>query len=267
VGSGCLRDFVGDHDPDRACRQAEYVALARTTVADAARSANRSRRSRTDGLSVEAFAACAAHVVRADGWISAERARRSSSRASADAALELFETARETPDRADRALAAGALRWARALLAAKPEPTAFEREALVVVADGSVLTRRERGLVCALVAVYRHKRARSRHLGSVGHSTEVTVLVERVVERPSARHGIVRRCDLLDAEANRLVWWQTHGTPAREGQVFVLRGRVARHTHFGNAAVTVLAACRPVAQLSPPNAISDMGPLAYRRLT
>ena len=29
VGSGCLRDFLGGHDPDRACRQAEYLALAR----------------------------------------------------------------------------------------------------------------------------------------------------------------------------------------------------------------------------------------------
>jgi NAD-dependent dihydropyrimidine dehydrogenase PreA subunit len=189
VGSGCLRDFLGGHDPDRVCRQAEYMALARAAVADADRSTVGGGGSGAPELPLEAFAACAARVVRAHGWVSAERARRSSGTASADSALRVFETAREAPDGADRALAAGALRWAQGLLAAKPELTAFERDALAVVTDGSVLTRRERGLVCALIAFYRGKRARSRHVGSPGMSIDATVLVERVLERPSARHG------------------------------------------------------------------------------
>ena len=224
------------------------MALARAAVADADRSTARSGDSGAKELPLEAFAACAAHVVRAHGWVSAERARRSSGTASADSALRVFETAREAPDGADRALAAGALRWAQGLLAAKPELTAFERDALAVVTDGSVLTRRERGLVCALIAFYRGKRARSRHLGSPGMSVDATVLVERVFERPSARHGTVRRCDLLDADVNRLVWWQTQGTPLREGEVVQLHGRVERHIHFGATAVTVLAYCRRLPQ-------------------
>ena len=249
VGSGCLRDFLGGHDPDRMCRQAEYMALARAAVADADRSTARSGDSGAKELPLEAFAACAAHVVRAHGWVSAERARRSSSTASADLALQVFETAPEAPDGADRALATGALRWAQALLAARPELTGFERDALSVVSDGSVLTRRERGLVCALIAFYRSRRARSRHVGSPGMSVDATVLVERVVERASARHGTVRRCELLDADVNRLVWWQTQGTPLHEGDVLVLRGRVERHTRFGTTAVTVLAHCRRLAHL------------------
>ena len=125
VGSGCLRDFLGGHDPDR-CGQAEYMALARAAVAHADRSTARSGGSAAEEVSLEAFAACAAHVVRAHGWVSAERARRSSSTASADLALQVFETAREAPDGADRALATGALRWAQALLALRPELTGFE---------------------------------------------------------------------------------------------------------------------------------------------
>jgi hypothetical protein len=247
VGSGCLRDFLGGHDPDRMCRQAEYMALARAAVAD--RSIARSGDSGAKELPLEAFAACAAHVVRAHGWVSAERARRSSSTASADLALQVFETAPEAPDGADRALATGALRWAQALLAPKPELTGFEREALSVVSAGSVLTRRERGLVCALIAFYRSKRARWSHVGTPGMRVDATVLVERVVERASARHGTVRRCELLDADVNRLVWWQTQGTPLHEGDVLVLRGRVERHTRFGTTAVTVLAHCRRLAHL------------------
>ena len=79
-------------------------------------------------------------------------------------------------------------------------------------------------------------------------SVDATVLVERVFERPSARHGTVRRCDLLDADVNRLVWWQTQGTPLREGEVVQLHGRVERHIHFGATAVTVLAYCRRLPQ-------------------
>jgi hypothetical protein len=34
VGSGCLRDFLGGHDPERLCRQAEYLARAREALDD-----------------------------------------------------------------------------------------------------------------------------------------------------------------------------------------------------------------------------------------
>ena len=267
VGSGCLRDFLGGHDPDRACRQAEYLALARTTLGDADRSTPERGGSGAVELPLAAFAAYAAHVVRAHGWVSREQARRSSRPATADAALRAVETRSEAPDRADRALAAGALRWARTLLSTKPEPTAFERDALAVVTSGRTLTRRDRGLVCALIAVYRRRRARSRHLGEPGAGIDITALVERVVEQPSARHGTVRRCELLDADVNRLVWWQTQGAPLREGEVVALRGRVERHTHFGATAVTVLAHCRRAPTPAAPNSMVRTEALAARRLT
>jgi hypothetical protein len=267
VGSNCLRDFLGGHDPDRACRQAEYLALARTTLGDADRSTPAQGGSGTVELPLAAFAACAAHVVRAHGWVSREQARRSSRPATADAALRALEAGSEAPDLADRALAAGALRWARALLSTKPEPTAFERDALAVVTSGRTLTRRERGLVCALIAVYRCRRGRSRHLGRPGARIDITVLVERVVEQPSARHGTLRRCELLDADVNRLVWWQTQGAPLHEGEVLALRGRVERHTHFGATAVTVLAHCRRTPTPGAPNSTVRIEALAARRLT
>jgi hypothetical protein len=98
--------------------------------------------------------------------------------------------------------------------------------------------------VCALIAVYRQRRARSRHLARPGARIELTVLAERVVTQRSERHGTVRRCELIDADANRLVWWQTGGTPLVGGEVVALTGRVQRHTRFGATAVTVLGHCR-----------------------
>jgi hypothetical protein len=54
----------------------------------------------------------------------------------------------------------------------------------------------------------------------------------------------IRRCELIDADANRLVWWQTAGAPLHRGEVVTLIGRVQRHTRFGASAVTVLSHCR-----------------------
>ncbi len=59
------------------------------------------------------------------------------------------------------------------------------------------------------------------------------MVVEAVTPQPSPRFPQLQRCDLLDAHANRLVWWQTAGGPLRAGHVVRLCGRVRRHAHFG----------------------------------
>ena len=142
------------------------------------------------------------------------------------------------------ALATAALQWARELLAAKAGLSEFERDATLVAGAGQLLTARERGLACALIAVYRRRRSGSRHLGQAGEWLEAVVAVERVVDRPSRRHVSVRRYDLIDVDGNRLAWWQTSGAPLPHGRAVRLRGRVERHTRFGQTPVTVLAYCR-----------------------
>jgi hypothetical protein len=241
VGSGCLRDFLGGTDPERACREAELLAAAR---AELDRAGTLAIAPDGTGASIEEFAAHAAHVVRIHGFTSQERARRASRPATADVALRSLRDTPAAPDGADLALADAALRWARALLAARRDLSPFERDAVALVRGGNVQTRRDRGLVCALIAVYRQRRARSRHLAHPGARIGVTVLVERVLTQRSQRHGTVRRCELIDADANRLVWWQTAGAPLHRGEVVTLTGRVKRHTRFAAGAVTVLSHCR-----------------------
>jgi hypothetical protein len=197
-------------------------------------------------VSLERFAEHAAMALRAQGWVSRERARQSGRSASADAALRSLETVPESPGAADVALARGALLWARELLAAQARLSRFERDAVTVTSVHRLLTARERGLVCALIAVYRRRRAGSRHLGQPGEWLDAVVVVERVAERPSTRHGIVRRHDLMDVAGNRLVWWQTRGVPLAMGQAVHLQGRVQRHTSVRGAQITVLARCRPL---------------------
>src|SRR3954452_5731711 len=83
--------------------------------------------------------------------------------------------------------------WPRRTATAPYALSDFERDATLVVSLGAA---RERGLASALIAVYRRRRAGSRHVGRVGERLEAVVLVERVVDRPSRRHGSVRRHDL-----------------------------------------------------------------------
>ena len=245
VGTGCMRDFLDGHDPERLCRQAEYVLLARQAL-DAAAAPSHPDLAGVDGVSLEQLATHAAMVLRAHGWVSREQARRSERSASADAALHSLVTTADAPRAADLALARGALRWARELLAAKPELSQFERDAVAVASSRTVVTRRERGLVCALIAVYRRRRLRSRHLGRIGEWLDAVVLVEQTIPKPSARHGTVTRHEFVDVDGNRLVWWQTTGIPLPIGQAIHLRGRVERHTNFGRATITVLSRCRPL---------------------
>ena len=120
VGSGCLRDFVGGADVERVCRQAEYVLLARQSLRDAAGPPGPAAAAAT-GVPLERFAEHAAMALRAEGWVSRERARRSGRSASADAALQSLQRTPDAPRAADVALARGALRWARELLAAQAQ--------------------------------------------------------------------------------------------------------------------------------------------------
>jgi hypothetical protein len=161
--------------------------------------------------------------------------------------LDSLRSAPTAPRHGDVAVAHAALHWARELLAAKPRLSDFERDASLVASADRVLTARERGLACALIAVYRRRRAGSRHIGRPGEWLDTVVMVERVLDRPSQRHGSVRRHDLIDVDCNRLVWWQTSGAALPDGRALQLRGRVERHTRFGRTPVTVLAYCQALA--------------------
>ena len=240
VGSSCLRDFVGGHDPERLCRQAEYLLVAAAEIA-----------ARDGGLEfettleLEVFLAHAARVVRRSGWTSRADATDElpSSADQAEASLE-----HSAPlESADRRLAAGTLAWARELLAFKPHPSAFERELMAVVGE-SWITRRERGLICAAVMIRRRElaraRSRSRHQGVVGDQLEVVGLVERVFTRPSARWGHVHHAVLRDLDGNRHRCWSSRPLPLEEHGVYRLVGRVAAHDEHRGERETVLTRCR-----------------------
>ena len=86
----------------------------------------------------------------------------------------------------------------------------------------------------------------------------MTVLVERTTAQTSKRHPALRRHDLLDADANRLVWWQTDGASLPDARALTVRGRVQRHTTFAGRPVTVLSHCRVTAREHPVESLGDI---------
>ena len=62
--------------------------------------------------------------------------------ASADAALDALRSTPRAPRAGDLAVATAALRWARELFAAKAALSDFERDAILVVSVGRLMTAR-----------------------------------------------------------------------------------------------------------------------------
>jgi hypothetical protein len=245
VGSSCLRDFLGGYEPARMIRQAEAIALAHNLLEEA----ERDGQDGADGEPVPTsqLAAHAARAVRVHGWKSRAQARTRGGRTTADDALQSLRERPDDPTVHDCELARAALVWARELLPLGKELSEFERDASAAAGRLMLHTAGERGLVCALVAIFR--RRSSRHVGEVGDGLRTAVVVERIVADPSPRHGIVRRHDLVDAEGNRLAWWKTSPGTLPTDRAVTLEGRVERHTTFGPTAVTVLSRCGVVETL------------------
>jgi hypothetical protein len=242
VGSSCLRDFLGGHDPERLCRQAEYLLLASAELSGAA-----------DGggvepgatLELEAFLAHAARVVRRTGWTSRAVATDETPSSADQAEASLEQQAPLEP--ADRRLAHGTLAWARELLPLKRHPSGFERDLVAVVAEPWI-TRRERGLICAAVMIRRRElaraRSRSRHQGCVGDELQVLALVEHVFARPSSRWGYVHHAVLRDLDGNRYRCWSSRSLPVEEDRAYRVSGRVTAHDEHRGERETVLTRCR-----------------------
>jgi hypothetical protein len=243
VGSSCLRDFLG-HDPERLCRQAEYLLFAEAELSGAAGSVGVGAGATLD---LDAFVGHAARVLRRAGWTSRAGAT-DETRSSAEQAEASFE--QDAPlEPADRRLARGTLAWARELLPLKPNPSAFERDLMAVVGEPWI-TRRARGLICAAVTIRRRElgraRSRSRHQGRVGDQLDVVGLVEHVFARASSRWGHAHHAVLHDLDGNRYRWWSPQPLPIQAHRAYRVSGRVTAHDEYRGEPETVLTRCRAV---------------------
>jgi hypothetical protein len=241
VGSSCMRDFLGGHDPERLCRQAEYLLLAGAELS----CADGGAAERAATLELEPFLAHAARVIRRAGWTPRAAATDQTPSSADQAEASLARGA--ALESADRLLARGTIAWARELLPLKPNASAFELDLVAAVREPWI-TRRERGLICAAVMIRRRElaraRASSRHQGRIGEKLEVAGLIEHVFDRPSARWGCVHHAVLRDLQGNRYRWWSSRPLPVEERRAYRLSGRVTAHDEYRGECETVLTRCR-----------------------
>jgi hypothetical protein len=103
---------------------------------------------------------------------------------------------------------------------------------------------RERGLACALIALYRRRRAGSRHLGRAGEWLEVSGWSSASSSDPRGATGACAATTSSTPTATASRGGRQRGSPLPYGRAVRLRGRVERHTRSGRTAVTVLAYSR-----------------------
>jgi hypothetical protein len=123
--------------------------------------------------------------------------------------------------------------------------------------NGTWISRRERGLICAAVMIRRRElgraRSRSRPQGRIGDEIEIVGLVECVFDRPSARWGNGHHAVLRDLDGNRYRWWSSRPLPVEEHRGYLLSGRVTAHDVHRGERETVITRCRaePVRRAAP----------------
>lgn len=255
VGRQCLRDFLGQADPEALARAAELFAAVGALVRD-------SESEGGGGGYVRAFYAAedvistAVAVIGAHGWVSRKEAEARLTMSTATT-VEAMLSPRSNGERAEREtlepaiLAAGVeaetiIAWAHDLRA-RDDLSDYLHNVAVVLA-GSV-AERHLGIAVSAVPSYRRERGEaveraraaevSHHVGTVGKRTvfrDLTVLSVRDLE---SAYGVTHLYVFADPVGNRLKWFasRTCGVP---GDVVTIKATVKGHETYRGVAETVL---------------------------
>jgi hypothetical protein len=233
VGSSCLGDFTGAHDPLRAARQAEILGQARRALRG---STGEVGPAPADTALVETFLA-SVEVAGMVGFCSRRRAE--GEVASADRAWNA--AFHDAPGREALGEAAAVMRWVRDELAEETQRSEYE-DRLVWALSRPRLSHAERNLVAS--AVQAHAQAKAPYVGEPGERVTIVVRVEATAsDAVRGRWGDAYLHRLHDGVGRLVIWYATRRRLQRSAH-YELRGTVRRCGSFGSEAATVMTRCR-----------------------
>jgi hypothetical protein len=236
VGSSCLGDFAGEHDPARAARQAQLLAQARRETAGRGLIVDEAP---GDLAPLGGFLSWVCELAAHHGFRSRQRARENGVEATGDHAWERMRGGRAPP--AAMATARAVIRWARNDLAELVDRSEYE-DRLVWALARPRLGYAERYRVATALGAY--LRSREPPLAEPGERFEAEVWVEL-----AARKGRPRRFGrsyfhrFRDGFGRLIVWYATDRRLERGGR-YRLRGTVRRQAELGDERATVVHRCR-----------------------
>lgn len=259
VGSSCLKDFLGGHDPKHAASMCEWMGDIEACFRDSEEWGGQGCGIRYTDL--HEFLSWVASCIRQFGWVSKGEAKASydQKRATADEASGNMDAYRSTyvkpwdkpepPTDADQQVATAAIEWGRKMRDL-PEPSDYEYNLGVACSPDYVLPRCD-GIVASAVAGYLREQEKLRRqsmprvnewAGAVGDKLKglkVTVVSNRGYESEWGEGSCLK---LVTDEGVSLVWW-TKAMDVQPGEQFILKGRIKKLGEYQGMKETTMTRC------------------------
>jgi hypothetical protein len=263
VGRQCLADFTGTNTPEKIAGRAAMLGLYEDLREFGEREFGRRQAETVD---TDYALRLTSSYIAAAGWVPKSACLGTSTASSvqnhfwddarrSEGEKEMLRFHRERAQLdAHRERAARTIRWIKDELAAKPNPSDYERNLVTLVAN-DVCERKHLGIVCSAVAAYQRSHdqkieyakrqqdlAASRPVGAVGERLKkIPVKVHQVRSLEAGEWGPRTMVKFLTDGGDLLTWFASGDRDYIVGAAAVLTGTVKRHGAYGGVAETQLS--------------------------
>jgi hypothetical protein len=260
VGSSCLRDFLGGHDPHAAVLLCNDLIQAQQACEE---SMGGSRGH--SAIDIDRFLAVTAAIVRIDGYVSSAKARESLTPVyrTSDALQDYFFSPAQTdeekkwkalrePTEIDIATAEKAKQWALSLHETAIATLNDYQYNIANIARIGVVELRLIGLAVSIVPSYQRAvgadierqkaRESSVHFGTVGERSVYALTVTKILTTES-QWGTTFICKFVDENGNFATWFASKRVDFAVGEKVTVKGTVKEHKEYQGIKETVLTRC------------------------
>jgi hypothetical protein len=234
VGSSCLKDFLGNKDPQAIARFCEHMILFHKVAEEFDADWRSDRHSGLDAVRFEEFTISLARVVRQNGFVSGKEAFEHGKESTGKKVWyemteptdkdDHRERARRTATDDDKKTGKDIFEWAVATYAEKEPASDFEHNLRMTVRLGLVVERTAN--IAAAIYTLSQKAERekleekwagvvSEHVGEIGKRGDFVLTCVGVFQHPG-QYGITNITRFRDEKGNVLVWFQS-GTKEYKG--------------------------------------------------
>jgi hypothetical protein len=254
VGRSCIKEFVGNINPDAILQKSEILLDADEMCEDASR--EKYEHIDSPEIDIDEFVAVVAVIIRREGWVPRKQST-DEVKATADVAWGIClcpdqEIAVENlwiAGEEDNTLAKEALAWARNLSNQIPDSYLYN---LGVACRQESVTLRNAGYVASVVEAYKKTLAVTpkvlKHLGEIGERRDFENLRIVSTKNVEGDYGITTLVKFQDGEGNLLEWWASAGANidwVEEGKPVNINAMVKDHKMFQGKPYTVLLRVKP----------------------
>lgn len=250
VGSSCLKDFLGGHDPVKLAKMAELLSYARECARGYTNFVGGDRRY----LILQEFLQYCALSMRNVGYFVSRKVANEKGMQSTDgdACNMMFSTrvdfyAQLTDAEID--LATKTIEWAAALHETKGQLNDYEHN-INVLAQSGAIEFRSSGYAASMIHAYQRahglivtpERKVSNYVGEKGQKLEFTATLKQITATNGRFPGV--RYGFEDDAGNLLVWFTGADLDLDKGERYRVVGKVKDFNEYNNVKSTIVSHCK-----------------------